>query len=48
MRQGAYLIAADAPKTYADGVMALLEILTYPDPRLAKKAKPVETVDDEI
>lgn len=25
--------------------MALLEILTFPDPRLAKKAKPVETVD---
>jgi peptide deformylase len=28
--------------------MARLEILTYPDPRLALKAKPVETVDDEI
>jgi peptide deformylase len=28
--------------------MALLEILTYPDPRLAKKALPVEKVDDEL
>lgn len=27
--------------------MALLEILTFPDPRLAKKAKDVEVVDDE-
>jgi peptide deformylase len=26
--------------------MALLEILTYPDPRLALKSKPVERVDD--
>ena len=28
--------------------MALLHILTYPDPRLAEKSKPVEKVDDEI
>jgi peptide deformylase len=28
--------------------MALLEILTYPDARLAQKSKPVATVDDEI
>ncbi|PID46088.1 MAG: peptide deformylase [Proteobacteria bacterium] len=28
--------------------MALLKILTYPDKRLRIKAKPVETVDDEI
>ncbi len=28
--------------------MALLEILTFPDPRLAKKSTPVEQVDDEI
>ena len=28
--------------------MALLEILTFPDPRLAKKAKPVEVVDEAI
>ena len=28
--------------------MALLEILTYPDPRLAKRALPVEKVDDEL
>ncbi len=28
--------------------MALLEILTYPDPRLAKKSTPVEAVDDTI
>jgi peptide deformylase len=28
--------------------MALLEILTYPDPRLAKKAVAVEKVDDEL
>lgn len=28
--------------------MALLDILTYPDPRLAKKSLPVEAVDDEI
>ena len=28
--------------------MALLEILHFPDPRLRKRAKPVETVDDEV
>lgn len=28
--------------------MALLEILTYPDPRLALKSTPVEKVDDKI
>lgn len=28
--------------------MALLEILTYPDPRLALKSQQVDTVDDEI
>jgi peptide deformylase len=28
--------------------MALLPILTYPDPRLHKKAKPVDVVDDRI
>lgn len=28
--------------------MALLPILTFPDPRLAEKAQPVSTVDDEI
>lgn len=28
--------------------MALLEILKYPDPRLARKCTPVERVDDEI
>jgi len=28
--------------------MAILNILHYPDPRLRIKAKPVETVDDEI
>lgn len=28
--------------------MALLEILEYPDPRLRKIAKPVETVDDRV
>ena len=28
--------------------MALREILTFPDPRLALKSTPVETVDDEI
>lgn len=28
--------------------MALLEILTFPDPRLAKKSKPVEVVDEAI
>lgn len=28
--------------------MALLEILTYPDPRLAKKSTPVEAVDDTV
>lgn len=28
--------------------MPILEILVYPDPRLRKIAKPVETVDDEI
>ena len=28
--------------------MALLEILHYPDPRLHKVAKPVDTVDDSI
>ena len=28
--------------------MALLEILVYPDPRLRRKALPVECVDDEI
>lgn len=28
--------------------MALLEILTFPDPRLAKKAKPVEVVDAAV
>ena len=28
--------------------MALLPILTYPDPRLAQKSTPVEKVDDEI
>ncbi|MEQ8985522.1 MAG: peptide deformylase, partial [Deltaproteobacteria bacterium] len=26
----------------------LLEILKYPDPRLAEKSTPVEVVDDEI
>jgi peptide deformylase len=29
-------------------IMALLPILRYPDPRLHKVAKPVETVDDRI
>lgn len=28
--------------------MARLEILTYPDPRLAERSAPVETVDDEL
>ena len=28
--------------------MALLPILTAPDPRLKKKSKPVETVDDDV
>ncbi|MFO0724102.1 MAG: peptide deformylase [Myxococcota bacterium] len=28
--------------------MSLLEILTYPDPRLARKCLPVEKVDDEV
>ena len=28
--------------------MALREILTFPDPRLARKSTPVETVNDEI
>ena len=28
--------------------MAIREILTFPDPRLALKSTPVETVDDEI
>ncbi len=28
--------------------MAVLEILTYPDPRLREVAKPVDTVDDSI
>ncbi len=28
--------------------MALREILTFPDPRLALKAEPVAVVDDEI
>lgn len=28
--------------------MALLEILKYPDPRLARKCTPVERVDDEV
>jgi peptide deformylase len=28
--------------------MALLEILTYPDPRLAERSVPVEVVDDEV
>jgi peptide deformylase len=28
--------------------MALLDILVYPDPRLRRKALPVESVDDEI
>jgi peptide deformylase len=28
--------------------MALLEIVTYPDPRLAEKSKPVELVDDSV
>ena len=28
--------------------MAILPILTAPDPRLKKKSKPVETVDDDV
>lgn len=28
--------------------MALLDILVFPDPRLRTRAKPVETVDDEV
>lgn len=28
--------------------MAVLEILTYPDPKLALKSKPVEKVDDQV
>jgi peptide deformylase len=28
--------------------MAVLEILTYPDPRLALKSKPVEKVDEDV
>lgn len=28
--------------------MALLEILTYPDPRLARKSTPIEVVDDSV
>ena len=29
-------------------IMAKLKILEFPDPRLRKKAVPVETVDDEL
>ena len=28
--------------------MAILEVLTYPDPRLRKQATPVESVDDDV
>ena len=28
--------------------MAILEVLTYPDPRLRKQAVPVKTVDDDV
>ena len=28
--------------------MALLEVLTYPDPRLATKSRPIDAVDDEV
>ena len=31
-----------------DGTMALLEILHFPDPRLRRKARPVEVVDDAL
>ena len=30
------------------GIMALLQILHYPDPRLHNRAAPVENVDDEV
>lgn len=33
---------------HSNGLMALLEILTYPDPKLREVAKPVSVVDDAI